>query len=101
MLPRDLVIYLRQQGHEAYHVHSLGVVGTTDEGIWKVAEDKRAILISKDSDFEKMAERSVSAQLIHIKTGNQSTVRLLEDFKQQLPRLLTNLANGTRICVLS
>ena len=101
MLPRDLVALLRQLGHEANHVHSLGVMGTSDDGIWKIAEDSRSVVISKDSDFERMAERSSFAQLIHLKKGNQSTAQLLEDFKHQFPLLETKLVNGVKICVVT
>lgn len=101
MLPRDLVALLRQHGHEATHVHRLGISGASDESIWKYAEESEAILISKDSDFEHFAAKSIRAKLVHYKRGNMATLQLLADFTKELSKIEESVRLGKSIIVVA
>lgn len=50
-LPLGLCGWLRDRGHDAEHVASIGLAAASDHAIASRAQARDAILISKDADF--------------------------------------------------
>jgi len=50
-LPPILSVLLRQKGHETAHVIDLGLRGLPDSAVYKLAQERRATLLSRDLGF--------------------------------------------------
>ena len=87
MLPRKLVVLLRDHGHEARHVRSLGLSSTLDDSIWELAGRANEILISRDGDFVAMAQKNDGTKLVLYRSGNTTLLRVLDDFQNALPTI--------------
>ena len=93
-LPVPLARWLIEKGYEAKHVFDFGLAGTQDELIWKKAKELKAIIVSKDSDFELMHQRDAGVQVVYYRRGNISKKELLAHFEIILPEIITALKQG-------
>jgi predicted nuclease of predicted toxin-antitoxin system len=50
-LPLSLSHFLRQKGHTAEHIIELGQRGAPDGRVFALAQEHKAILVSRDTDF--------------------------------------------------
>ncbi|MBZ5515691.1 MAG: DUF5615 family PIN-like protein [Acidobacteriia bacterium] len=50
-LPLSLSAALRQAGHSCEHIIEIGQRGAPDERVFGLAQERKAILVSRDSDF--------------------------------------------------
>jgi predicted nuclease of predicted toxin-antitoxin system len=75
-LPPALCEWLRDRGHEAWHVASLGLLAATDATIADRADAENLILITKDDDFLRLRlpDRFV---LLWLRVGNATNRALL------------------------
>ncbi len=64
MMPRQLVIWLRTLRHEANHVHGLGLQGTNDVDIWKIACQQEAVVFTKDADYVELSRADDRGKLV-------------------------------------
>lgn len=55
-LPRLLSVYLQQKGNEAVHVTDVGLRAAPDHEIFVRAQERRAILISRDLGFSNILQ---------------------------------------------
>jgi predicted nuclease of predicted toxin-antitoxin system len=52
------VSHLRSQGHDAVHIHELGLERLDDEAILKLARDEGRVLLTHDLDFGELMAAS-------------------------------------------
>lgn len=55
-LPPALVRWLSDQGEQAEHVADLDLLFASDLEIWRAAEERGAVIVSKDEDFALRAQ---------------------------------------------
>ncbi len=55
-LPRSLSVLLRQKGHESAHIIDLGLRGACDAAVFKLAQERGAILLSRDVGFANILQ---------------------------------------------
>ena len=100
-LPAALARFIAAQGHEAEHVRDLGLKEAHDVVIWRHANARGLVIISKDEDFTFLATvASGTAKLVWVRLGNCRKKALLEAFGDQLPRIVSELESGSRIVEL-
>jgi predicted nuclease of predicted toxin-antitoxin system len=100
-LPAALARFIATQGHSAEHVRDLGLMEADDAVIWRHAVTRDLAIISKDEDFTFLASVSGGAgKLIWVRIGNCRKQVLLEAFRAQLPRIVSELEAGNQIVEL-
>jgi predicted nuclease of predicted toxin-antitoxin system len=55
-LPPSLSVLLRQEGHETAHIIELGPRGSSDAAIFKLAQEREAVLVSRDLGFANILQ---------------------------------------------
>ena len=50
-LPPSLGARLRQEGRETTHINDLGLRGSSDAAVFKLAQEREAVLVSRDLGF--------------------------------------------------
>jgi len=55
-LPRSLSALLRQKGHDSEHTIDLGFRGSSDTRVFKLAQERGAILLSRDLGFANILQ---------------------------------------------
>ena len=78
-LPIGLGDVLREFGHEADHVKLLGLATAPDTRIWAHAVATGAVLVTKDSDFGRLAGRG--ARVLRLRIGNSRNAELYDLFR--------------------
>src|SRR5260221_5948784 len=82
-------------GVEAISFRSLGLRDAKDAEVFKEARKKKAVLISKDADFQKLVQKLGSPpSLIWITCGNTSNEKLKTILSFAFPKALKLLAKG-------
>jgi predicted nuclease of predicted toxin-antitoxin system len=81
MLPPKFVRWLNGNGFEARRTTSLGIAGTSDESIWKVACSTGEIVISRDKDFIALSKTSSAGKVVLYKQGNSNFEQIIREFK--------------------
>ena len=97
-LPPSLADRLREAGHEAEHVHLIGLGQANDRQIWTYARSKGAVVVSKDQDFADLARsdrRGVA--VVWIRIGNATSRALWRTLEPVLPEILEALGRGERL----
>jgi predicted nuclease of predicted toxin-antitoxin system len=94
-LPPALAGWLRDRGHEADHVETLGLTGAADAEIAAHAEASGAVLVSKDEDFLalRLPDRFV---LLWLRCGNATNRALFAWLEPRWPQVERLLAAGER-----
>jgi predicted nuclease of predicted toxin-antitoxin system len=101
-LPPALVRWLTAKGADATHVLDLGLDTENDAPIWARAVTESRIVISKDEDFFHLANRAGdSGKLLWVRLGNCRTMRLLERFETDWPRIVQAFQDGHRVVMLT
>jgi predicted nuclease of predicted toxin-antitoxin system len=98
-LPLALARYLAANGWECAHVQDVGLDATEDRIIWQYAKERGLTIITKDEDFQALAnqQRSIPPQVIWVRLGNCRKAVLLEAFSRVLPALRDMLAAGDAV----
>lgn len=96
-LPRDVAAWLRSKGNEARHVGELGLQGQPDSVLWSHACAVRACIVTRDSDFIRIAQNSAAAYVVRLRIGNCSTPTLLARLEELWPEATAQLAAGTHL----
>ena len=100
-LPLALARFIASQGHSAEHVGDLGLKEADDAVIWRQAGARELVIVSKDEDFTFLAHVSGRAgKLVWVRIGNCRKQVLLEAFRAQLPRIVSELEAGNQIVEL-
>src|SRR5208282_5656310 len=98
-LPLALARFLAANGWECTHVQDIGLDAVEDRIIWQYAKEHGLTIITKDEDFQALAnqQRSIPPQVIWVRLGNCRKVELLEVFSRILPALREMLAAGDAV----
>jgi len=98
-LPLALARYLAANGWECIHVQEVGLAAADDRTIWQYAKERGLTIVSKDEDFQALANRqcSIPPQVVWVRLGNCRTDALLEAFSRILPELHEMLAAGDTV----
>ena len=100
-LPVALARFIATQGHQAEHVGDLGLKEADDTVIWRHASARDLVVVSKDEDFTFLAGLpGGSGKLVWVRIGNCRKQALLEAFRVQLPRIVSELEAGSQIVEL-
>lgn len=95
-LPLNLALWLSQRfGLQTSTVRDLGLRESTDDAIFSAARDAGAVVMTKDSDFVALVERSgPPPQIVWVTAGNTSNAALQALLESTLPHAATLLANS-------
>lgn len=98
-LPMALARYLAANGWECSHVRDVGLESADDRTIWQYAMERRPTIVTKDEDFQALANRqgSIPPQVVWVRLGNCRKVALLEAFSKILPELRQALVAGEAV----
>lgn len=98
-LPVALARYLGAHGLECVHVRDVGLDTASDQDIWEYARTRSLTIVTKDEDFQALANRqaSVPPQLVWVRLGNCRKGALPEAFARILPSLKELLAAGEAV----
>lgn len=98
-LPVALARYLESNGMESVHVQDVGLDFADDKSIWQYALERNFIIITKDEDFQAMAnrQRSIPPQVVWVRIGNCRKADLLDTFSKILPALRDLLNAGEAV----
>ena len=99
-LPPGLCRWLAARGHEAMHVHELGLGAAADADIATHAESEGATLISKDEDF-LILRRPDRFALLWLRCGNTTNHALGLWLEERWERVEELLGVGERLIELS
>ena len=100
-LPVALAKFIAMQGHQAEHVRDLGLKEADDRVIWQRASARSLVVVSKDEDFTFLAGvPGETGKLVWVRIGNCRKQVLLEAFRAQLPRIVSELEAGSQIVEL-
>jgi predicted nuclease of predicted toxin-antitoxin system len=91
-LPPRLADWLRKRDHDARHVLDIGLGGGTDAKVIAAAEERGAVLVTKNAGFR--LPRRIAVPVIWLRFGNVSTRLLLERFAQAFDEVEKALATG-------
>jgi predicted nuclease of predicted toxin-antitoxin system len=82
----------------AVAIRDLGLQDAEDKEIFEAARRESVIVMTKDSDFVLLLERlGAPPQVIWIRCGNTSNVRLKEILTNTLPKALELLYSGEKL----
>jgi predicted nuclease of predicted toxin-antitoxin system len=99
-LPRKLVVFIRERGHEALHVKDISLQASEDLAIWREAARIKAVIVSKDEDFSLIRDVAGSPQVVWVRTGNCPNAALMARFGQVWDQLILELENGAPLVEL-
>lgn len=94
-LPPALARWLVAKGHDAEHVHDIGLAGASDRAIWDEAARRGAVIVSKDDDFASLRIlRAEGSAVVWVRLGNTTRRTLLGWFEILLPEIERQLQTG-------
>ena len=102
-LPPKLAGWLSAQfGVTAVPVRDLGMLTASDSEILSAAHDAGAVVVTKDSDFVTLIERTKPPpQVIWLTIGNTSNAALRDLFTATWPRAKELLESGEKLVEIS
>jgi len=97
-LPPALARWLTEHGEDAEHVDDRGLLGASDDEIWRIAGELGAAIVTKDEDFAVRAQlRSAGPGIVWIRSGNVRNVELLRRWAEVWPSVRHALERGERL----
>jgi predicted nuclease of predicted toxin-antitoxin system len=97
-LPPALVIWLREQGHEAEAVREAGLREAGDGAIWAYALRTGAVILTKDEDFAVRSQQtSDGPAVVWLRVGNASNRALRAWLEPRLAGIVQLLGQGSRL----
>ena len=97
-LPSALAHWLRERGHDAEHVLTVGFAQGKDTPVWRYAQAQGAVLITKDEDFAEWVRRSrPGPQVVWLRIGNSTKRELFAWLDPLLPAILRQLEQEERL----
>jgi predicted nuclease of predicted toxin-antitoxin system len=88
---------IRNLGYETVHVTTLGVLKNDDRLIWRLAEQRKAIVFTKDTDFLEFAKNTSTAKLLMYVGYNSKQSRILKELTAIIPAALEKLCKGAML----
>ena len=97
-LPPGLAERLSNAGHDASHLYDLLPREATDIEVAMAANERDAVLVSKDEDFAELSRRGVlTVPLLWIRLGNITNKALWIKLSPLLPQIETAFERGEKI----
>jgi predicted nuclease of predicted toxin-antitoxin system len=96
-LPPALARWIAANGHEAQHVHDIGLEGASDGAIWREAARSNAVIMTKDEDFIHLSRLGEGPQVIWVTSGNTKRQVLLNRMVAIFSQIVAALEAGERI----
>ena len=96
-LPLALVRWLRSRDVDADHTSALALNATSDLEIARRAEGMDAVVVTKDGDYVGLACSGRGPRVVHVRSGNLGTDRLIALFERVWPGVVEALAGGERV----
>jgi predicted nuclease of predicted toxin-antitoxin system len=98
-LPVALARYIASTGWDCVHVQDVGLDASDDRVIWQYAQERAMTIVTKDEDFQAMAnrQRSIPPQVVWVRLGNCRKAVLLEVFSKLLPQMRGLLDAGDAV----
>lgn len=93
-LPVSLARWLRERGHDAEHIHELGLRSAADLAISELVADVQGVIVTTDSDFIELRRRRPEFQILWLRVGNTGTRQLLARLEGVWPDVLQGLSTG-------
>lgn len=94
-LPPALARWLVERGHDATHVHAIGMAEASDRAIWERAAQLGAVVVTKDEDFVTLRlTRRDGPAVLWIRLGNTRRAKLLTAMEALMPPLMAALERG-------
>ena len=86
----------------AVAIRDLGLRNAVDKEIFEAARQKKAVVMTKDSDFVLLLDKlGAPPQVIWVTCGNTSNARLKEVLTNTLPKALELLNFGEKLVEIS
>jgi predicted nuclease of predicted toxin-antitoxin system len=84
---------------ECIHVQDVGLDNADDRIIWMYAKERNLTIITKDEDFQILANRqgSIPPQVVWVRIGNCRKLVLLDAFSKIMPSLQNMLSEGNAV----
>ncbi len=99
-LPPALAEWLRARGHQAEHVHSIGLGAADDQTIWLHARDGDWIIVTKDEDFPARRAAVAGPTIVWLRIGNAANSVLLARAEEHWSAIVPLLESGEPIVEL-
>jgi predicted nuclease of predicted toxin-antitoxin system len=97
-LPSALAGWLRERGHEAEHVLTVGLAQGKDTPVWRYAQAQEAVVITKDEDFAEWVRRGrPGPRVVWLRIGNSTKRALFDWLEPLLPAIVRQLQQGDRL----
>ena len=94
-LPVGLTRLFQEAGHEAVHVHEVGLLGARDNEIRSFAARGDMVVVTKDRDFVIMRQLSDRApKVVWVRIVNTTNRMLAEKMRPIMREVLTALGEG-------
>lgn len=85
----------KEFGVKCVALRDLNLHFAKDQEIFEAARTEKAVVISKDSDFQEMVlTQGPPPQILWVTCGNTSTARMQEILAKSLPQAITVLKTG-------
>jgi len=97
-----VAIELNRSGHDAVHVHEMGMQTASDEEIFDRARTEERVVVSADTDFGTLlaARKETSPSVILFRHGSQHRpVDQAALLKNNLPQLTQALEDGSIVVI--
>jgi len=98
-LPRRLARWFADRGHQAWHVHDLGLRGAADPAVCDAAKAQGAVIVTQDGDFDAFAEPG-QVRVVRLTLGNAPTAALLQWLSSRWPEVEARLLAGELLVVV-
>ena len=97
-LPAALVMWLREQSHEAEHVLEVQLAQSKDNPLWHHAIKTNAVIVTKDEDFAEWVRRGrPGPAIVWLRLGNSTRRELLTWIQPLWPIVMRRLEDGERL----
>jgi predicted nuclease of predicted toxin-antitoxin system len=100
-LPPAVADWLRANGHEAWHIHELGLGAAPDTSIWDRAVALDAVIVTKDQDFEARRRVAAGPQILWVRIGNATRRVVLAHIDAAWSLVAERLRKGEPVVELS
>jgi predicted nuclease of predicted toxin-antitoxin system len=98
-LPIALARFIAANNFECLHVRDVELDRANDRTIWAYAKDRGYVIVTKDEDFQAMANRqgTIPPQVVWVRLGNCRKDALLAAFGKLLNSLKEELASKSLV----
>lgn len=92
---------LEAVGHQAEHVHGIGLGAAADIEIWMRATQTGSALLTKDEDFAGLVRGAPPGpSVVWIRLGNVTNAALWRSLEPILPEIVAAIEAGERLIVV-